>query len=309
MSNKIKKIYKIVITQDLGLSKEQIKRLKKIGKVKIYNNLAKNDKEWLNRCKDADIVCSGKFGMKTKIYELKDVFFSLPFVGVGFLDTKRLKEKNITVSYCPGCNKDAVSEWIIGMMINLLRNFPLLINNKILPKGKIPKANFGLTGKSVTILGKGNIGSRVGKICAAFDMDVIYFRRGDDLIKCARDADVLINVLSLNATSIGILNNKFFNSLKKGVFFVSVTSSEIFDTDAMIKALDDGKLAGVACDAGGIQVGNVYDTYYKKLSCHPKILITPHIAYNTDVTNHMGNNIMIDNIEAWIKDQPINLVK
>lgn len=300
---------KIVITQDIGLSKEQIKQLKKIGKVKIYTDLAKNDNEWLARCKGADIICAGKFGLKTKIYELKDVFLALPFVGTGFLDTGKLKERNITVSYCPGCNKDAVSEWIIGMLINLLRDLPILINNKNLSKGKIPHANIGLTGKKIVILGKGNVGSRVGKICKAFDMNVNYFQRGDNLINCVKNTDVIINALSLNLTSIGILGKEFFNSLKKGAFFITVTSPEIFDADAMIKALDDGKLAGVACDAGGIQVGNVYDAYYKKLLRHPKILATPHIAYNTDVTNRAGNDMTIDNIAAWIKGKPINLVK
>ncbi len=75
----------------------------------------------------------------------------------------------------------------------------------------------------------------------------------------------------------------------------------------MLEALDNGTLAGVACDAGGIQVGDVYDPYYKKLLRHQKILATPHIAYKTDATNKTGNDMMINNIEAWIKGKPINI--
>jgi len=110
------------------------------------------------------------------------VFFALSFVGIGFFDKEKLKANNITVSFCPGCNKDAVSEWIIGMIINLLRDLPEMINNTTLPKGVIPKETSGLTNKRVTIFGKGNIGSRVGKICEALDMQVNYFTRNDNLI-------------------------------------------------------------------------------------------------------------------------------
>jgi phosphoglycerate dehydrogenase-like enzyme len=67
-------------------------------------------------------------------------------------------------------------------------------------------------------------------------------------------------------------------------------------------------LAGAAIDAGGVQVGNYNDPYYQKLINHPKILATPHIAYNTDITARVANDMMIDNIEAWIKGTPKNLI-
>lgn len=76
----------------------------------------------------------------------------------------------------------------------------------------------------------------------------------------------------------------------------------------MLEALDKNILAGVAIDCGSIQVGKADDPFYIRLSKHSKILVTPHIAYNTDVTDRKGNRIMIDNIEAYLKGNPINLV-
>lgn len=301
---------KIVVTQDLGLTPSDIEKLKQLGDLTIYDELSKTPEEWLGRCQGADIICTGKFGLKTeKTYKLKNVFFALPFVGVGFFDKDKLKANNITVSYCPGCNKDAVSEWIIGMIINLLRDLPEMINNTTLPKGVIPKETFGLTNKKVTIIGKGNIGSRVGKVCEALDMQVNYFTRNDDLIKSVETADVIVNTLSKNPSSANLLDETFFNSLKKGSFFISVTSPSVFDTDAMLKALYNGTLSKVAIDAGGIQVGDVTDEYYKKLLNHPKVLVTPHIAYNTDVTDEVSNKMMIENIETWINKNPINILE
>jgi phosphoglycerate dehydrogenase-like enzyme len=165
---------KIIITQNLDLYPDQIERIKKLGNTTIYTNLAKSPEEWLERCQGANIICTGKFGLKTKIYELSNVFISLPFVAIGWIDLVKLKERNINVANSPGCNKDAVSEWIIAMMINIMRDLIHYTNVTNLSSQEIPRTP-GLTNKKVVILGKGNIGSRVGKICETCNMKVEYF--------------------------------------------------------------------------------------------------------------------------------------
>lgn len=300
---------KIVVAQNLNLYPDQIKRLKKLGKCTFHDTIPKTPNEWINRVKDADIICTGKFGLKQKIYELKDKFISVPFVGTGWIDKTKLTERNLAIARSPGCNRHAVSEWIIGMMINLCRKLPRYINTLDIDVKKTDLRTNGLKGKKVCILGKGNVGSRVGTVCEALEMNVIYFKRGDNLIKTVSNADIVIDCLSSNPTTEGILNKNFFNSLKKGSFFITVTGRKIYDTDAIIEALDKNLLSGAAMDAGSIRTGDVEDPYYKKLQSHPKILATPHISYNTDVTSRIGNGMMIDNVEAWIKGKPINLVE
>ncbi len=301
-------VKKIVVTHNMGLYPDQIKRLKSLGNVTFYDDVAQSPEEWVKRCQGADIICCGKSGVKEKIHEMKNVFFSLPFVGISWIDKEKIKKNNVIVSYCPGCNKDAVSEWIIAMMLNLLRQLPELINVKSLPKDKTPEMALGLTSKKVCILGKGNIGSRVGKICKALNTDVSYFKRGDDLIESVKDADVVVDCLGSNPTTWGLLNKTFFHSLKRGSFFITITGPQICDVDAMIEALNKGILVGAAHDAGGIKVGNVADPFYQKLLEHPKVLVTPHISYNTEVRARVSYDMMIDNVEAWIKGKPINLL-
>ncbi len=99
------------------------------------------------------------------MYDLLSTFFSLPFVGIGWIDREKIKKNNITVSFASGCNKDAVSEWIIFMIINLLRNFSKYVNVTNLPENTLLDKNIGLTEKKVYILGHGNVGKKVGKIC------------------------------------------------------------------------------------------------------------------------------------------------
>jgi phosphoglycerate dehydrogenase-like enzyme len=297
---------RIVIAENLGIYPDQIERLKKLGVLTTFSEPLKSSDEWLERCRGHDIICSGKLGLKEKVYDLSDVFISVPFVAVDWIDKKKIKEKNITIANSPGCNKDAVSEWIIGMMINLSRKFPEHMNTK--KRLLIEDRDKGLTGKKICILGRGNIGSRVGEICRSFDMDVTHFKRGDDILECIKDSDYVIDCLGSNESTYNILDKRFFGSLKKGSYFVTVTGMKICDYDSMLEALDAGILAGAATDAGGIQVGDTDDPFYRKLVNHERLIVTPHIAYRTDVTARVANDMMIDNIEAWLKGKPINIV-
>ena len=293
----------------MDLYSDQGERLKGLGEVKIYNDLAKTPREWLKRCRGFDVICTGRFGLTQMVYELENVFISLPFVGVGWLDRDKLKKRNIAVAYAPGCNKDAVAEWIIVMMLNLSRNLQEYINVKKLPAHVLPERTIGLTRKTVCILGAGNIGTRVGKICEAFDMKVVFFGQGDDLASKAKDADFIVNCLSENPTTIGLLDKDFFLALKNGSFFVSVTSSKLFDTKALVRQLGKN-IAGAAIDVGNMpQPGDTNCPFYKNLLKNSRILATPHIAYNTDVAARVANDMMIDNVEAYLKGQPTNLLK
>lgn len=301
---------KIVVTKNLKLYDDQIKRLRLLGDVTFHSNDPKSADEWFERCRDADIICTGISGLKSdKVYQLKNVFISLPFVGIEFLDKKKLKENGIVVSNSPGCNKEAVAEWIIGMMLIHFRRLCQLTRTKNPDKNEVLKTATGLNDKKIAILGAGHIGKQLGRICESFGMKVIFFKRGDDLIKSIKDADVIANCLSMNETTTGLLNKKFFSSLKRGSFFVSASRHQIYDIGALKDALDKDILIGAADDAANAEVGDINETDYKKLLNHPKILVTPHIAWNTDSERRKANDIMIDNIEAWLKKKPINLIQ
>jgi len=299
---------KIVVTQPMEFYADQRERIKSLGKVTFYDELAKSPEEWLKRCKDADIICTGKFGLKEKWQELHNVFVSLPFVGAGFIDPKIAKKNGAIFSRSPGCNRHAVSEWIIGMMLTMFRELDKYLGIENLPEHKMPRPTVGLAYKKVTVLGKGNIGSRVGKICGALDMDVTYFERGDNLLDKVKEADVIVDVLSNNLSIENLLNAEFFNGLKKGAYFISVTGGSIVDIDAMLDALDSGKLQAAAHDSGDIQMGDTKDAFYQRLLAHPKVYVTPHISYNTDVTHRISNDMMIDNVEAYLGGELQNLV-
>ena len=298
---------KIVVSDNMRLTHEQEKRLKALGDVKIYSEAAKSDKESLKRFNEAEIICTEKNQIENILYELKDKFISFPFVGMGWLNIENLKKNGIKVSNAPGCNRMPVTEWILMMMIMLSRQLYPTINNPSKEYAGFPKETQGLTFKRVTILGHGNVGKKIGEMCEQLGMEVTYFRRNDDLQKNVENADYIVNCLDRNKDTEGMLDKKFFESLKEA-YFISITDQQIYDVNAMKEALNRGNLLGAALDPAGVKPGDSSDLLYADLSSNPKVLITPHLAFNTDAAIQVGNEIMIDNVEAFLKGKQQNII-
>lgn len=301
---------KIIVTNNQHFTPEQWQRLENLGDVTYYDTLPESGEEYLERIEGADVICSGTAGLQDVYAQLKNVYVTVAFVSVAFVDLGVLKKNNVTISNAPGANRHAVSEWIMAMTILLTRDLQSAINRKetYRKNGNLPPVTPGLAGNKMTVLGQGNVGKRVGDLATAFGMEVTYFKRGDDLYASVKNADVVVDTLSSNPSTKKLLDDKFFQSLKQGSFFVSVTRSEITDEDAMLRALDEGRLAGAATDCGGILVGDTDDPLYQKLLNHPKVLATPHVSYSSEMSRKMGADIMIDNVEAWINGNPQNVL-
>lgn len=301
---------KIVVTNNQDFTEEQKRRLESLGDVTYYDTLPANGDEYLERVKGAEVICSGTAGLQDAYSQLKDVYVTVAFVSVAFVDLKVLKANNVKLSNAPGVNRHAVSEWVMAMVIMLMRNLPSAINRSETYRkdGALPPITPGLAGNKMTVLGRGNVGNRVGDLAAAFGMDISYCGRDDDLYLSVRDSDVVIDTLGSNSSTSKLLDSKFFEAMKQGSYFVSVTRSEITDENALLHALDEGRLAGAASDCGGILVGDTDDPLYQKLMNHPKVLVTPHISYSSEMSSKMGADIMLDNVEAWLNGSPQNLV-
>lgn len=193
-------------------------------------------------------------------------------------------------------------------MIESMRHVGKYVNTTTSAPFPLNPPPIGLAGKKITILGKGNVGKTVGEICKAFEMKVAYFNRSDILTDVVKEADVVVDTLSANPSTVGLLGADFFQSLKKGVVFISVTVDSIVDIEAMLKALESGKIWCLAHDVMNAKLGDASDPIYNKIRNHPNTLVTPHIAGFSDVTTQLGNDLMIDNVEAWLAHKPINVI-
>ena len=297
----------IVITQPIGFSEGQLAELNTLGNVTAYDTISRTTDEWLERVKDADVICSNNYGLDDGWRRLKDVYVTYPFVTTAFWDIDAMRQNNILASNSPGCNQIAVTEWIVAMLLNHSRRFPGYINTMKID-GPIPPKTKSIYDRSVTVIGKGRIGTRAGKALEALGMQVTYYERSDSVAEKIKDADYIVDCLSLNPTSQNFYNAEFFVQAKDGVVFMAISPNGTQDFGAILAGLESGKIDHFITDNATSLVFNVEDETYKKLLTHSKITITPHVAAYSDNTLETASRMCLENIKAYLAGKPINLV-
>jgi glycerate dehydrogenase len=170
-----------------------------------------------------------------------------------------------------------------------------------------PELTTSSCGKMLLVLGAGRIGSCIGKLAKALGMKVVFWKRGDRLETLLKDADVVYCALPLSDETKGLVGEKEFVAMKQGTYFVTTSHYQIYDNAALMRALDRN-LAGAAIDLEGINCGDYKSEIWQKLKSHPKILLTPHVAFKSDYGQRRAYDIMIDNIEAFVNGNPQNVV-
>lgn len=297
----------IVITQPIGFSEEQLAELRTLGNVTTYGTICKDTAEWLERVKDADIICSNNYGLDQGWRELHDVYITYPFVTTAFWDFDLMRERNILASNSPGCNQIAVTEWIVAMLLNYARRFPDYIKTSKID-GPIPPNTKSIYGKSVCIMGKGTIGSRAGEALEGLGMQVDYYTRHDNLDEKVKDVDFIVDCLSLNPSTKNFYNQAFFQKIKNGTVFMTIGQNGTQDFAAIKQALESGKLAHFITDNAKALIFDVNDDAYKQLLDFPNTTVTPHVAAYSDNTLQTASQMCLDNIKAYLAGKPVNLV-
>ena len=211
-------------------------------------------------------------------------------VGVDNIDLEAAKEHGVTVVNCPVATTVAVAELAFGLMLAMIRRIPYadngMKNEKWLKKELIGSE---LNGKTLGIIGYGNIGRRLAKYAQAFDMKVICYNRRRDLDEVRStgaepvelediyaQSDIISLHLPLNADSKYMINDDTFAKMKDGVMIVDVARGGVMEEAALLRALESGKVAAAALDV--FEKEPPVDWSVPK---HPKIIAVPHIGGQT----------------------------
>ena len=285
-------------------SEEQKKRLEVLGDVKYLPSPSSVD-ELVKNVGGADVLYSDGSFLLDSLSKLKDIFVTYPYVELGVFNSEELKKKGVTVANSQGGNRSSIIEWVMFMTLSLFRKFaPLIRVTKNIPV----EVQESLDGKTVLIVGKGSIGSKIAIPCEAFGMKVIFFERGDDLLIRAKDADLVIDALNCNSSSKNLLDEKFFMSLKKGAYFVSFVRRYTYDLDGLLKSIDSGIVGGAAIDCDPEKFGDTTNEFYQKALSNSKVLVTPHIAWSSKQALVNGAEMAVQNIEAFAAGKPQNIL-
>jgi phosphoglycerate dehydrogenase-like enzyme len=176
-----------------------------------------------------------------------------------------------------------------------------------------------LQGKTVCVVGAGGIGREVGELCASAGMRVIGTRRRatpgtplptgftliqnpDRLYTLLVQSDFVAICCQWTPETSNLIGREAFFSMKQNAVLVNVARGEIIDEGALIAALDNGKLGGVALD---VYVGEFEREPDRRLWDNERVLITPHVSAGADVSQHRGVELFCENLRAYLDGQPL----
>lgn len=211
-------------------------------------------------------------------------------VGLDNVDVAEASKRGIRVINAPGSNASTVAEHTISLMLTIMRNlFEALsaVKNGQWASRSTFKSD-ELNGKTLGIIGLGNIGLKVANIAAAFGMKVIYWSPSKkevpyllvDKETLFRSADIISLHLPLNAETKDIIDEEVFNKMKRGAILINTARGALVNRDALLSALDTGKLAGYGADVPFSPPPTADDA----LISHPKSFITAHVSSLTATT-------------------------
>jgi D-3-phosphoglycerate dehydrogenase len=241
--------------------------------------------------------------------------------GVNNINIAAANKKGVYVTNCPGMNAVAVAELAFGLMLSLDRFIPDNVQdfkNGVWNKDKYSKGK-GLKGKTLGVIGVGNIGKEVAKRAFAFDMNVY----GKDItriegvqIKDFSEMDQLLplcDIISIHLPATpqtkGLFNKQMFSYMKNGAYLINTSRQDVINEDDLLEAIKEKNLR-VALDVFKGEPEGKSGEVSSKLQNNPNIYITHHIGASTeqaqDAVAQETVNIIKNFVHSGVIDHWVN---
>ena len=293
-----------------NISDKAVKNFKQYGyaqTVKISKALT--EEELIKEIKDVHIL-----GIRSKTQITKNVLDAAKklqaigcfCIGVNQVDLKAATKNGVTVFNAPYSNTRSVAELVIGLSIMLIRRIP--DKNKAAHEGvwmKDAKGSFELRGKTMGIIGYGNIGTQVSVLAEAIGMKVKFYDVETKLpLGNAEDAKSLKELLSNSdivtlhvpetASTKNLINKTNLKHFKKGCILINYARGEVVDLDALRKLIVDGHIGGAAIDVFPWEPEKNGDRFQSPLQDLPNVILTPHIGGSTEeAQENIGEDVSV----------------
>ena len=214
-------------------------------------------------------------------------------IGTNQVDLKTAAKKGVTVFNAPYSNTRSVAELVIGSAIMLIRRIP--DKNIAAHQGiwlKDAKGSFELRGKTLGIIGYGNIGSQLSVLAEALGMKVIFYDTltklplgnaiaSKSLKEVVSKADVIsLHVPDLESTK-NLISKQVIKQFKKGSILINYARGEVVDIDALASAIKSGDMGGAAIDVFPVEPEKIGDPFITPLQGLANVILTPHIGGST----------------------------
>lgn len=215
-------------------------------------------------------------------------------IGVNQVDLKNARQLGVAVFNAPYSNTRSVAELVIGLSVMLIRRIP--DKNKAAHEGiwlKDAKGSYELRGKTLGIIGYGNIGTQVSILAEALGMRIIFY----DIIKrlplgnavaksslqeLVAEADIVTIHVPETRQTTNLINDTTLTLFKKGSILINYARGEVVDLNALRSAILEGRISGAAIDVYPQEPEKNGDSFQTPLQNLSNVILTPHIGGSTE---------------------------
>jgi glycerate dehydrogenase len=297
--------------------------LREIGELQVFDRTA--DDQVVTRAHGAEIVLTTRTHLPAQILRqlTSTRYIGVLFTGYDIVDVKTARDLNIAVTNIPTYGTASVAQFTFALLLELCHQVGL--HSGATRAGEWSRSSdftfwktplVELAGKTIGIIGLGQIGRRVAEIAFAFELRVI----AADAVRSPVpnwpnfewcDLDQLMarsDILSLNCPLLpqtqGIINAKSLALMKSSAFLINASRGGLVVEQDLADALNNGRLAGAAVDVLSSEPPLPNNPLLRAKNC----IVTPHIAWASKEARTRLLNTAIANVRAFLEGQPVNVV-
>lgn len=214
-------------------------------------------------------------------------------IGTNQVDLVAARRAGVPVFNAPFSNTRSVAELVMGEIVVLMRG--IMEKSRAAHRGEWLKSaanSWEVRGKTLGIIGYGNIGSQLGLIAESFGMRVLYFDHTDKLplgnaipVKTLPELLAESHAVSLHvpetASTAGMMGAAEIRAMRQGAFLINASRGNVVDLEALSAALKSGQLLGAAIDVFPSEPSSSIEEFVSPLRGLPNVILTPHIGGST----------------------------
>lgn len=296
--------------------------LKDLGELKVYDRTAAD--EVTERAADADALFTNKVVIDERVMARlpKLKYIGVLATGYNVVDVKAASNRGITVTNVPAYSTDSVVQMTIAHILNLTNQVAYYAEQN--RNGRWSRAEDfcywdepvnELAGRTLGVVGLGNIGSKVAKVAAALGMDVFAYtsRNSASLPPGIQKAtfmgllgisDILTLHCPLTEKTYNMINRETISYMKRGALLINTGRGPLVDENAVAEALENGQLGGYGADVMVEEPPRADNPLFTA----PNAYITPHIAWASTSARKRLVSIAVANLKAFADGSPVNVI-
>ncbi|MDY6793661.1 MAG: 2-hydroxyacid dehydrogenase [Actinomycetota bacterium] len=289
------------------------------GSCHYYKNQLDENHLLLERVRDAHAIFLDWSNLDAGVLSACGKLEIVSYIGVGaanFVDIEEATRRGIAVTNTPDYGNRSVAEHALGLVLAVGRN--IARGDRDLREGRWTsreREGVQVSGRSIGLLGMGAVGKEMARLCHAFGLEVYYYdpRRQPEVEDIATYTDMetllsscqIISIhVALNTETRNLVSREKLGLMREDAILVNTSRGETLDLRALTGILEEGRLWGVGLD----NFPGEPNPDLGALARFDRVVMTPHIAFNTREAKNRMTAIAVDNVTAFYRGEPRNVM-